>query len=107
MDTPDRIIELADSIARKEARAAELARELAGSLRVRAVWPDAFANGCSVTLCATEVMRTMQQYRADVKRNPDAHPPLKRAFFRRSDGVEFDITSDQFWQLKKDADYVK
>ena len=94
----DKVAELAAEIARKESECARLARELANSLRVQAVWPDAFKGGHSCTLCARMTQRDAD--RVDILKRRGKRPELKRAFLRRGDGVEHDIDAATYWELR-------
>lgn len=95
----NRIIELSASICAKQSQAAQLGLELVSSLAIQALWPEAWDNGCTVTLCALENVRTMERARLDVKRGKT--PTLKSTFLRRSDGVEFPISSADYWRIKQ------
>lgn len=75
------------SLSENLSEAANLAEKLSGSLRAQAVWPQAFDNGNSCTLMCHTVW-------------PHAKPKnITRAYLKRSDGVEFPITTEQYLGL--------
>lgn len=78
-----------ETIKAKQKQAAELADSLSKSLYVQSVWPEAFHGGQSCTL---KTLVGMKAY-------PSRDYEVKRAFLVRSDGVEHEITLEQYQTL--------
>lgn len=94
-----KMLELSASILDKTLRSAKLGLELVGSLAIQALWPDAWLNGCTVKLCACCTAYDMQRAERDVKRGKV--PTLKSTYLLRSDGVQFPISSADYWRIKQ------
>jgi hypothetical protein len=93
------IRKLTARIKRLQARSAEVQAELTVSLAIKEVWPEAWKGDSTVTICAREVVRTMQQALRDRKRGKT--PELQECYLLRSDGIRFPLTSKVYWMLKE------
>jgi hypothetical protein len=83
MGTAEKIRDLSRRIDEKQQEGARLARALRSSLAVQQVWPEAFKDGQSCTRCT---------YMKGDK--------VSRRFLRRADGVEFELTREQYEALR-------
>ena len=78
-----------DTIKAKQEQAAALTAAFNNSLHIQTIWPDAFHNGQSCTL---KTVVSMAPY-------PSRDYQVKRAALVRSDGVEYEITLEQYRTL--------
>lgn len=104
-------IELQRQITSKEARCAELLDELAHSLRIQEIWPDAFKHGpCKMgaTLKPVPGRRFRQGKLIEAKGellpgevNQDGYVYMAHAYLKDGAGNKHPITAEQFTELKR------
>lgn len=98
MTASEQIARLGADLVDKQRRANGLALELAASLAIRDVWPEAWDNGCTVKLMARETLRTMREAERDARAG--RQPKLSRMWLQRSDGACFELDAVTYWSLK-------
>lgn len=83
------------NIKAKQKQAAALADSLVKSLKVKAIWSEAFDKGQTCTL---KTVASMKPY-------PSRDYEVKRAYLVRSDNVEREITLQQYETLTTGSDF--
>ena len=93
MSTLDKAIELQTELIKLEKRKIELLGEMQVALKIKKIWPDAFAHGA-----------VSFRQRAALQNGRDMSPQqIVRAFFVDGAGTEFDLTREQMEWFKPDT----
>ena len=95
--------ELLDQIRQQRKELDELYDKLHRSIMIQEIWPEAFANDCK---CAPVLLGTNYPIGATMPPFVKPFPPpyarvrkITRTFFRRSDGVEYDVDPEVFMSM--------
>lgn len=104
----DRALELINEIGRLREEQGKLLKALPRSIRIKQIWPEAFLGGCTCApiLTGTNHPRGSKMPAFLKKGYPAPYENVRkisRTYLRRSDGVEKDITEEEFFSIFREA----
>lgn len=101
--TTERAREIIEEISELRAQQAKLLEALPRSMQIQKLWPEAFADNCT---CAPVLTGINFPRGGKIPQFLRKYPPpyenlrsVKRTYLRRSDGVEKDITEEEFFSI--------